>query len=170
MSKSICIRESIRSVSNEYNNLQANTIICNIDDYKLNYQITGQFLIGILIKYVMLKKKKSVFSLHENKKTKGRGDYFRAFLLTFMVFFSWFSISKRETRDSFRQSPGQCEELFYKNTFTVCSFPAGGGHVHFIPILTQPRWKVAGLLVCPNSSVWIQKETRKKEMWKKVLI
>ena len=88
MSKAIFISESIRSVSNEYNNLQANTIICNIDDYELNQQITGQFLIGILIKYVMLKKK-SVFSLlHENKKTKGRGDYFRAFLLTFMVFFS----------------------------------------------------------------------------------
>ena len=55
MSKAIFISESIRSVSNEYNNLQANTIICNIDDYELNQQITGQFLIGILIKYVMLK-------------------------------------------------------------------------------------------------------------------
>lgn len=43
-------------MSNEYKNLQANTIICNIDDYELNQQITGQFLIGILIKYVMLKK------------------------------------------------------------------------------------------------------------------
>ena len=49
MSKAIFISESIRSVSNEYNNLQANTIICNIDDYELNQQITGQFLIGILI-------------------------------------------------------------------------------------------------------------------------
>lgn len=71
MSKSICIRESIRSVSNEYNNLQANTIICNIDDYKLNYQITGQFLIGILIKYVMLKKKNLSSLSMRTKRQKG---------------------------------------------------------------------------------------------------
>lgn len=73
--------------------------------------------------------KKSLFS--ENKKTKGRGDYFRAFLLTFMVFFSWFSISKRETRDSSPQSPGQCEELFYKKYLYCVFLPCWRGSCSF---------------------------------------
>lgn len=44
-----------------------------------------------------------------------------------MVFFSWFSISKRETRDSFPQSPGQCEELFYKKYLSCVFLPCWRG-------------------------------------------
>ena len=58
MSKAIFIKELIRSVSNEYNNLQANTVI------------TGQFLIGILIKYHVEKNLSSV-SFMRTKRQKG---------------------------------------------------------------------------------------------------
>lgn len=72
-------------------------------------------LIGFLIEYFNMKRgrEKKPSLPHENKTTKGPGDYFRAFLLVSNVLFRRFNISKRETRAAPPLSPGQWEELFH---------------------------------------------------------
>lgn len=168
MSIAIFIRELVRNMPNLSNDLQVKAIICNTSDYKMNHQIIGQFLTGILIKYFTLKKKSlSFFPLMRTKRQKGAETISEHF-----YWCSWYSsadsVSAKEKHEiPFPSHQGSVKNCSIKNTFTVCSFPAGGGHVHFIPILTQPHWKVAGLLVCPNSSVWIQKEKGKKRCERK---
>lgn len=171
MSIAIFITDLVRNMPNLYNDLQVNAVICNTSSYKVNHQIIGSFLTGILIKYFTFKKKKCLsFSPHENKKTKGSGDYFRAFLLMFMVFFSWFSISKRETRDSFPQSPGQCEELFYKKYLYCVFLPCWRGSCSFHSDTDTATLK-GGWVACLSKFKCLDsKRKKKKEMWKKVLI
>lgn len=151
--------------------MPVNAIICNIPDYKLNLQVIGPFLIGILIKYFMSKKKNlPSLPVMRTKRQKGEETSSEDF-----YWCPWYSSADSVSAKEKHEIPspshqGSVKNCSIRNTFPVCSFPAGGGHVHFIPILTLPHWKVAGLLVCPNSRVWIQKERRKKETWKKILI
>lgn len=76
LSIAIFIRELVRSMPNEYNDLQVRRIIYNTSVYKQNHQILGQFLIGILIKFFMFKKQNKTenlfsFPLMRTKRQKG---------------------------------------------------------------------------------------------------
>lgn len=124
-------------------------------------------LIGFLIEYFNMKrgegKKPSL--PHENKTTKGLGDISGHFYWCPM----WSSAASTSAKEK-HELPLPSHQGSGKNCSITSTFPAEGGHVHFSPALTQPHWRVAGLLVCPNSSVWIQKENKRKEMRKFILI
>lgn len=159
---------------NLYNDLQVNAVICNTSSYKVNHQIIGSFLTGILIKYFTFKKKKkslSLFPLMRTKRQKGAETISEHFYwCSWYLFFSWFSISKRETRDSFPQSPGQCEELFYKKYLYCVFLPCWRGSCSFHSDTDTATLK-GGWVACLSKFKCLDsKRKKKKEMWKKVLI
>lgn len=125
-------------------------------------------LIGFLIEYFNMKRgegKKSHLCLVRTKRQKDRETISGRFYWC-PTWSSAASISAKEKHEL----PLPCHQGSGKNCSITSTFPAEGGHVHFSPTLTQPHWRVAGLLVCPNSSVWIQKENKRKEMRKFILI
>lgn len=79
-----------------------------------------------------------------------------------MVFFSWFSISKRETRDSFPQSPGQWEELFYKKYLYYVFLPCWRGSCSFHSDIDTATLK-GGWVACLSKFKCLDSKRKKKK-------